>query len=164
MSFKQNRTPGGRFASGNSANPGGLSRRQSAVLKLIEGLTPKAIRRLEAALDHEDPKIYLEAAKEIIKRATPNTRSAPSVNVAVNNVVPTALTPGLQDLLAVATRRKLLQNGKITEAEYAALSGSAPTDIPALPAPSHEDVIDVQAEEVDELDRVAAELGDDEDE
>jgi hypothetical protein len=157
--FTQSRNNRGRFAPGNPANPGGLSRRQRTVLKLIEGLTPKAVRVMEDTLNGGDAKLAFEAAREIIRRSTPNANRSPSVNVAVQNIVGDG---ALQEAVAVAQLRQLFRAGRITHDEMMAARGGRP----ALAAPN---VIDVEAvpvldEPADELDRLAAEMPDDEDE
>jgi hypothetical protein len=84
--MQDNRDGSGRWLKGGpSPNPGGLSRRQRTVVRLIEGLTPKAVRTLGMLLDDPDPHVQLGALKEIIGRVLPPPPRAPTavVNVAV---------------------------------------------------------------------------------
>jgi hypothetical protein len=139
----------GQFTKGASAAraAGGVSKRQRAVARMVEGLVPEAVGVLEARLRSEDEKISLDAAKEIIKRTMPaKAAAAGNVNVQVNNVS----LNGAQEAVAVARLRQLYRAGRITEAEMAG------TRLPALAAPvidvTATPVLDVEAEEPDALD------------
>jgi hypothetical protein len=130
----------GQFTKGASAAraAGGVSKRQKAVARMVEGLVPEAVKVLEARLRSADEKISLDAAKEIIKRTMPaKAAGGGNVNVQVNNVS----MNGAQEAVAVARLRQLYRAGRITEAEMAV------TRQPALAAPN---VIDVEAEPVSE--------------
>lgn len=81
-----NRDGGGRWLKGGpSPNPGGLSRRQMTVIRLLEGLTPKATRALGDLLDDPDAQVRLGAIKEILNRVAPAKAPAVAVNVAVSS-------------------------------------------------------------------------------
>lgn len=82
-----NRDGDGRWLKGGpSPNPGGLSRRQMTVMRLIEGLTPKAVRALGDLMDDPDAHVRLGAIKEILNRVAPPPKApAVAVNVAVNS-------------------------------------------------------------------------------
>jgi hypothetical protein len=151
--FNQGRNARGRFTAGNPANPGGLSRRQRTVLKIVENLTVKAARVLEETLDGPDPKLRFEAAREVIRRCTPNANRSPaSVNVAVQNVISDGAR---ENAVAVAQLRQLYTAGRISLEEFQGMTGRK-----ALAAP----VIDVTPEPADELDRLAETALGDEDE
>jgi hypothetical protein len=78
----------GRFAKGNPGNPGGITHRQKAMVAMLEGLSEKAIRVLDEAMDGPDRKLAVDAAKEVVKRIAPKQSSAASVNVAIQNNMP----------------------------------------------------------------------------
>ena|SRR5437763_1882926 len=83
--MQDNRDGEGRWLKGGpSPNPGGLSRRQRAVVRLLEGLTPKAAKTLAELLEDPDPQIRLGAAKEIIGRVAPPPPRSPAVAVNVS--------------------------------------------------------------------------------
>lgn len=63
------RGEGGRFAPGARANPGGRPKIPEDQKTRFKKLTPQAIEVLEKCLSSEDPKIQLEAAKQILDRA-----------------------------------------------------------------------------------------------
>lgn len=142
------RDSGGKFVKGAQNNPGGLSKRQSSILKALDGLTPRAIEVLRDTMNGPDAKLALDAAKEIVKRIAPKSAPAGSTNV---NVAVGLVGSSPQEALAVAALRRLRQDGRISEAEMAAVTGRLPAV--ALPAP---EAVDVECEEV------AAEEADDE--
>ena len=153
--FKQGHDPAtGRFLPGNTTNPGGLSRRQRAITRMLEGLSPKAVRVLDALLDDPNPVVRLGAVKEVIQRIAPPMPKAPSVNVAIqNNTTAVAASPGMSREEVMA-RIFLKQQGL----DPVAVLGKR-GETGAVPAP---EPIDVEVEEPeDDLDRAAAELPDD---
>jgi len=76
----------GRWLKGVSGSPGGTTRRQQMMIRMLEDLSPKAIRVLEESLSDENPKIRLAAAKEVVGRiAPPPPRPSVAVNVAVGD-------------------------------------------------------------------------------
>ena len=101
--MQDNRDGTGRWLKGGpSPNPGGLSRRQRAVVRLLEGLTPKAVRTLAGLLDDPDPQVRLGAVKEIMGRVAPPPPKAPAVAV---NVAMSSSDAHLMALAAVVQQR-----------------------------------------------------------
>lgn len=56
---------------GESGNPAGLTVLQARTRRMIEGLGPKAVLRLEGMLASENESVALGAAKEILSRVAP---------------------------------------------------------------------------------------------
>jgi len=61
---------------GKSGNPGGLTLRQSRTKRLIEGLGPVAVTRLEQLLRSDNESVALGAAKEVLARVAPIPKQA----------------------------------------------------------------------------------------
>lgn len=61
---------------GKSGNPGGLTLRQSRTKRLIEGLGPVAVARLEQLLRSDNESVALGAAKEVLARVAPIPKQA----------------------------------------------------------------------------------------
>lgn len=61
---------------GKSGNPGGLTLRQSRTKRLIEGLGPVAVTRLEQLLRSDNETVALGAAKEVLARVAPIPKQA----------------------------------------------------------------------------------------
>jgi hypothetical protein len=134
--MQDNRGASGRWLKGGpSPNPGGLSRRQRAVVRLLEGLTPKAAKTLAALLDDPDPNIRLGAAKEVFARVAPPPPRAPAVVVDVS--VGADMSPEAH-LAAVAARRdkRLAEKAAAAAAEDAAVPVAA-TLLALAPATAH---------------------------
>jgi hypothetical protein len=101
--MQDNRDGDGRWLKGGpSPNPGGLSRRQRTVVRLLEGLTPKAVRTLAALMDDPDAQVRLGAVKEVINRVAPAPPKAAAVAV---NIAMNPSTAHLATLAAAAERR-----------------------------------------------------------
>lgn len=132
--MQDNRDGNGRWLKGPSPNPGGLSRRQRAVVRLLEGLTPKAAKTLANLLDDPDPAIQLGAAKEIIGRVAPPPPRAPAVVVDVNVGAEFSPEAHFAALLARAELRKAEQ-ATAAAAESAAVPIAATVVALASPAP-----------------------------
>ena len=116
--MQDNRDGAGRWLKGGpSPNPGGLSRRQAAVVRLLEGLTPKAARTLGELLDDPDPQIRLGAAKEIIGRVAPPPPRSPT---AVVNVGVSAGDAHMAVLMAKAQQRCAETEGAVAALPVAA--------------------------------------------
>jgi hypothetical protein len=121
-----NRGDSGRWLKGGpSPNPGGLSRRQRAVIRLLEGLTPKAAKTLAGLLDDPDPAIRLGAAKEIIGRVAPPPPRSPSVVVDVAVGADFSPAAHFAVLQARAAARKAERAAAVAEAEGAAVPVAA---------------------------------------
>jgi hypothetical protein len=119
-----------------SINPRGLTRREAAIVRLLEGATPKAIKTLVALLDDPNPMAQLGAAKEIIGRvapAPPRRKADTTVNVQVNNQS--------DDSRAIAVARASMRAAGIDPNRFLPRPGAQPM----LAAP----VIDVTAEAVE---------------
>jgi hypothetical protein len=132
-----------------SINPRGLTRREAAIVRLLEGATPKAIETLVKLLDDPNPMAQLGAAKEIIGRvapAPPRRKADTTVNVQVNNQS--------DDSRAIAVARAIMRAAGLDPNRFLPRPGA-----PALAAP---EVIDVTATVVEAA--PAAEDDEDEDE
>lgn len=82
--MQDNRDGAGRWLKGGpSPNPGSLTRRQAAVVRLLEGLTPKAVKTLGELMDDPDSQVRLGAAKEIVNRVAPRPTRSPTAAVNV---------------------------------------------------------------------------------
>lgn len=135
--MQDNRGGNGRWLQGGpSPNPGGLSRRQRAVVRLLEGLTPKAVKTLAALLDDPDPAIRLGAAKEIIGRVAPPPPRSPAVTVDVN--VGSDFSPEASAAAHFATLRARAELRKAEQAAAAAERDAVPivATVIALDAPA----------------------------
>src|SRR5262245_38983528 len=95
----------GRWLKGVSGSPGGTTRRQQMMIRLLEGLSEKAIAVLDESLEDPNPKIRLAAAKEVVQRLAPPPPRTPSVavNVEVNNAA--AQRAEHERLIALAVQR-----------------------------------------------------------
>jgi hypothetical protein len=69
---------------GKSGNPGGLTLRQSRTKRLIEGLGPVAVARLEQLLRSDNETVALGAAKEVLARVAPIPKQA-KIDVSVEH-------------------------------------------------------------------------------
>ena len=95
------RESGGRFKKGVVANPfGGMPRAKVLALKKLEGLTGKAIARLEQLLHDQNGSVALGAAKEILDRNLGKVRQQVQVDVTSTHVL------HLQALEELAARKR----------------------------------------------------------
>lgn len=95
------REAGGRFKKGVVANPfGGMPRHKVLALKKLEGLTGKAIARLEQLLGDPNGSVALGAAKEILDRNLGKVKQQVQVDVTSTHVL------HLQALEELAARKK----------------------------------------------------------
>jgi hypothetical protein len=120
-----------------SINPLGMDRRSAAIVRLLEGATPKAIRTLVKLLDDPNPMAQLGAAKEIISRvapAPPRRKAETTVNVAI--------TSPSDDSRAIAVARARMRAEGIDPNLYLPRPGAQPM----LAGP---EIIDVTATEVE---------------
>lgn len=62
------RTASGQWAKGSSGNPGGRPRVAAEVREALEAATPRAVARLVALIDDDDPRIALRAAEVVLER------------------------------------------------------------------------------------------------
>ena len=95
------REAGGKFKKGVVANPfGGMPRHKVLALKKLEGLTGKAIARLEKLLEDQNGSVALGAAKEILDRNLGKVKQQVQVDVTSTHVL------HLQALEELAARKK----------------------------------------------------------
>lgn len=95
---------------GGSLNKSGLDRKKLMMLRNLEGLTGKAIARLEQLLEDKNGSVALGAAKEILDRNLGKVKQSVTVDVTSTHVL------HLQALETIAARkREQLQAIDITE-------------------------------------------------
>lgn len=100
------REAGGKFKKGVVANPfGGMPRHKVLALKKLEGLTGKAIARLEKLLEDQNGSVALGAAKEILDRNLGKVKQNVQVDVTSTHVLH---LEALQ-LLAEKKKRQVLE-------------------------------------------------------
>ena len=64
------------FEKGKPGNPGGLNLKQARTKRMIEGLGPVAVQRLEQLLRSDNESVALGAAKEVLARVAPIPKQA----------------------------------------------------------------------------------------
>lgn len=64
------------FEKGKPGNPGGLNLKQARTKRMIEGLGPVAVQRLEQLLRSDNETVALGAAKEVLARVAPIPKQA----------------------------------------------------------------------------------------
>ena len=64
------------FEKGKPGNPGGLNLKQARTKRMIEGLGPVAVARLEQLLRSDNETVALGAAKEVLARVAPIPKQA----------------------------------------------------------------------------------------
>lgn len=69
------------FVKGQSGSPGGLTRKQDALRRRLEGLTFRAVDVLEEAMEHGTTSEKLAAAREVFDRAIGKARGQTSIAV-----------------------------------------------------------------------------------
>lgn len=128
------RDANGRWKKGISGSPGGLTRRQQMMVRMLEGLSPRALQVYQETLDGDDPKLRFEAAKDIVRRIAPPPPRVPAVavNVEVNNAA-VKQRAEYEDLIAKCVRRlaedrlrKQLIGADVRDADYVAIEGPKP--------------------------------------
>jgi len=113
------RAEGGRFKKGVVANPfGGMPRAKVMALKKLEGLTGKAIAKLERLLDDANGSVALGAAREILDRNLGKVKQNVQVDVTSTHVL------HLQALEELAARKK----AQLIEAQAIDITGHATLD------------------------------------
>lgn len=129
------REAGGKFKKGVVANPfGGMPRHKVLALKKLEGLTSKAIAKLEKLLEDQNGSVALGAAKEILDRNLGKVKQSVTVDVTSTHVL------HLQALEELAARKK----AQIIEAQAIEITSDATLD--RIVSHDHGTVIDVAIE------------------
>jgi hypothetical protein len=102
MADKSNFDSNGKFAVGNKASPfNGLPRKQVLMYRRLEGLTPKAIGRLEKLMEQDENRaVAFNAAKEILDR------TLGKVSTKVDVTVKTTAELHLEALVTLSQRAK----------------------------------------------------------
>ncbi len=117
------REAGGKFKKGVVANPfGGMPRHKVLALKKLEGLTGKAIARLEKLLEDQNGSVALGAAKEILDRNLGKVKQQVQVDVTSTHVL------HLQALEELAARKR----AQLIEAQATEIAGNATLYIEGL--------------------------------
>lgn len=126
------REAGGKFKKGVVANPfGGMPRHKVLALKKLEGLTGKAIARLERLLEDDNGSVALGAAKEILDRNLGKVKQQVQVDVTSTHVL------HLQALEELAARKR----AQLIEAQATEMAGNATLHIEGL---RDHDVVEVE--------------------
>jgi hypothetical protein len=82
------REPGGRFKKGVVANPfGGMPRAKVMALKKLEGLTGKAIARLEKLIEDPNGSVAIAAVREVLDRNLGKVKQSVTVDVTSTHVL-----------------------------------------------------------------------------
>lgn len=94
-------------------NPGGLTTRQMAIKRRLEGLTVKAVNALERVLDDDEAthSERLAAAREVFDRAIGKAKQQTSVSVEHN------ASPHLSALINLATSALSQEQAKIIDGQ-----------------------------------------------
>lgn len=117
------REAGGKFKKGVVANPfGGMPRHKVLALKKLEGLTGKAIAKLEKLLEDQNGSVALGAAKEILDRNLGKVKQQVQVDVTSTHVL------HLQALEELAARKR----AQLIEAQATEIAGNATLHIEGL--------------------------------
>lgn len=117
------REAGGKFKKGVVANPfGGMPRHKVLALKKLEGLTGKAIARLERLLEDQNGSVALGAAKEILDRNLGKVKQQVQVDVTSTHVL------HLQALEELAARKR----AQLIEAQATEIQSNATLYIEGL--------------------------------
>jgi len=117
------REAGGKFKKGVVANPfGGMPRHKVLALKKLEGLTGKAIARLEKLLEDQNGSVALGAAREILDRNLGKVKQQVQVDVTSTHVL------HLQALEELAARKR----AQLIEAQATEIAGNATLYIEGL--------------------------------
>lgn len=117
------REAGGKFKKGVVANPfGGMPRHKVLALKKLEGLTGKAIAKLEKLLEDDNGSVALGAAKEILDRNLGKVKQQVQVDVTSTHVL------HLQALEELAARKR----AQLIEAQATEIAGNATLHIEGL--------------------------------
>lgn len=79
-----NHAPGGKFAKGNRANPGGRPKVYAEAQALLDAGCCDAARRMLELTRHEDPKVALAATKDIIDRTVGKAKESVELKASGN--------------------------------------------------------------------------------
>jgi len=137
------REAGGKFKKGVVANPfGGMPRHKVLALKKLEGLTGKAIARLEKLLEDQNGSVALGAAKEILDRNLGKVKQQVQVDVTSTHVL------HLQALEELAARKR----AQLIEEQATEIAGNATLYIEGLRG---NDVVEAEVIEPDNASEAA---------
>ena len=117
------------FVKGQSGNPGGKDIVMQRTRRMLEGLGPRAVAKLERLLDGDNDALAFQAAKEILSRVAPVPKTG-------TMLVQHSASPHLAALvgLATATAARVIDN----EPDMVALGGASASAGGALgPSESH---------------------------
>ena len=126
------------------------------MIRMLEGLSPRALQVYQETLDGDDAKLRFEAAKDIVRRLAPPPARVPAVavNVEVNNAA--AQRAEHERLIGLAVQRLAEDRlRKLDEyahdAEYVAIEAPRPqTEHAALSAERNDPSVDVEELEADQ--------------
>ena len=104
------------FVKGQSGNPGGKDIVMQRTRRMLEGLGPRAVAKLEKLLDGDNDALAFQAAKEILSRVAPVPKTG-------TMLVQHSASPHLAALvgLATATAARVIDN----EPDMVALGGAS---------------------------------------
>ncbi|MER8845781.1 hypothetical protein [Mesorhizobium australicum] len=75
----------GRFAKGQSGNPGGRAAVPAHIKEMLGRLTPRAVEIMAETLECDDPKLRFQAAQEVLNRSLGKPHATLDVNATVDN-------------------------------------------------------------------------------
>jgi hypothetical protein len=124
------------FVKGQSGNPGGKDIVMQRTRRMLEGLGPRAVAKLERLLDGDNDALAFQAAKEILSRVAPMPKHG-------TMLVQHSASPHLAALvgLATATAARVIDNGPDM-----VLVGASGPSAPHLIGESEEPGPDIPAE------------------
>lgn len=123
------------YVKGQSGNPGGQNIAALRLKRMIEGLGPRAVAKLERLLDGDNDALAFQAAKEILSRVAPVPKHG-------TMLVQHSASPHLAALvgLATATAARVIDNEPdmaLVGADGASASASASADAASGPSAPH---------------------------
>ena len=104
------RTPAGRFAPGTSGNPTGRPPLPEEIRTRIRDYTDQAIDVLVKAMSHEDPRVAVLAAKEMLDRGWGKAPTTSDVTLRQQEIDPSAAH--LEALRSLMRRRNADDDGE----------------------------------------------------
>lgn len=95
----------GRYAPGQSGNPGGRAAVPAEIKEMLGRLTPRAVEIMAETLECDDPKLRFQAAQEVLNRSLGKPVQALDVKATVDNGQ--AHLEALRSLVALAASRQI---------------------------------------------------------